>query len=200
MAGNTTVVLVATTDPDAVTECCSSLTERYRVQTTTDGDEALERLDDADVVLVDSDLRTESGTVVATEIDRLARPHATAVLRSADQEFESRHGTDIPGDRLVKPVNENDLRETVDRLARRVRYDALMDECATLAAKRGELESHAHANDSDEEYAAVQRRLAELFDELDEVVATFDGDDFRAAFTACNFAAGTGTQQVERFS
>jgi len=37
----------------------------------------------------------------------------------------------------------------------------------------------------DEEYETLQRRLEEVFTALDELVATFDGDDFRAEFATC---------------
>ncbi|MDS0477413.1 HalX domain-containing protein [Natrinema sp. 1APR25-10V2] len=197
MAGDTTVVLVAAPDHDVVGGIRSLLIDDYRVRTTTDGEEALARLDGADVVLVDRDLQAEAGTVVATEIDRRAGSHSIAVMCSADREFESRR---IAGDCLVKPVDETDLRGTVDRLARRARYEELMAECATLAARRGALEAHTRDDPDDEEYAAVQRRLGELFDELDELVAAFDGEDFRAAFTACDYATDSGAQRVQRFS
>ncbi|WP_254763993.1 HalX domain-containing protein [Natrinema marinum] len=204
MAGDSTVVLVADSDSDVTTGLRSLLVDDYRVETTTDGDEALTALEDADVVLVGHDLRTASGSIVAVEIDRRAGAYSMAVLSSGDREFESCH---LTTDCLVKPIDEATLRETVDRLARRARYDELIAECATLAARRGKLESRARANDNgdgeydeDGEYEAVQERLAELYDELDELVAAFDGDDFRAAFTACHTGTDPGTQQVERFS
>jgi len=80
--------------------------------------------------------------------------------------------------------------ETVDRLLRHARYDDLLDECLTLAAERGTLESQDDF-EPDEEYETLQRRLEEVFTALDELVATFDGDDFRAEFATCELGTPT---------
>jgi len=187
MVGDTNTVLVADDDPVIVDRLRSWLTEDYRVTTTTDGDETLALLEDADAVLVDRDLRTESGSIVAAELERHAMTQTVAVLR------DDQYGSDyLPtaGESLVKPVDKNELLETVDRLVRRGRYDELISECATLATKRGALETGADAT-ADAEHEPVQRQLDDVFSELDELVDSFDGDDFRAAFATCEFSTAT---------
>ncbi|WP_226041520.1 HalX domain-containing protein [Natrinema sp. DC36] len=187
MAGDTNTVLVADDDPIVVRKLRSWLADEYRVETTTHGDETLSLFEDADAVLVGHDLRTDSGTVVAAEIECRTTAQTIAVL------CDGQGGSPLPavGDSLEKPVQKTALLETADRLVRRARYEELVAECATLAAERGAIESRGDV-DSNEEYETLQRRLDEVFAELDELVSTFDGDDFRAAFATCEF--GTPAQ------
>lgn len=187
MAGDTNTVLVADDDPIVVGKLRSWLAEDYLVETTTDGDEALSLVEDADAALVGCNLRTAAGAVVAAEIEHRATAQTMAILCDA-------HEVDpLPavGDSLEKPVENATLLETVDRLVRRARYEELLAECTTLAAERGAVESRGDA-ESNEEYETLQRRLDEVFTELDELVETFDGEDFRAAFATCEF--GTPAQ------
>ncbi|WP_226482951.1 HalX domain-containing protein [Natrinema amylolyticum] len=187
MTGDTNTVLVADEDPAVVTEIRSWLVGDYRIEATTDGDDALAALADVDVVLVGQGLRTAAGTAVAAEVEHRA---ATGTLCDGERGNTST----VAGETLVKPLAKADLRETVDRLLRRARYDELMAECATLAAKRGTLEARSNADptsECDAEYAALERRLEAVFSDLDELVASFDRDDFRAAFETC--AAGDVT-------
>lgn len=187
MVGETNTVLVADDDPTVVAQVRSWLDDRYRVETATNGDELLSLLGDADAVLVDRGLRTASGTVVAAEIERRATAQTMAIL-SNDERGAAVHTT--AGGSLEKPLERAALLETVDRLLRHARYDDLLDECLTLAAERGALESRDDF-EADEEYETLQRRLDEVFAALDELVATFDGDDFRAEFATCELGTST---------
>lgn len=200
MTGDTNSVLVADGDPGVVAQFRSWLADDYRVEATTDGDDALAVLEDVDAALVDRNLRTASGTVVATEIERREDAQTVAILCSGAEKFESRS---TGGETLVKPVAEREAFETVDRLLRRNRYDELMDECAALAAKRGALEARSSSNEpleSAEDWTPLQRRLDEVFTELDDLVGTFDGDDFRAAFARCKFGNRSRPQQGRELS
>ncbi|MFC6765582.1 HalX domain-containing protein [Natrinema soli] len=190
MAGDTNTVLVADDDPTVVRKLRSWLADEYRVETTTDGDETLSIFEDADAVLVGHDLRTDSGTVVAAEIGCRMTAQTMAVLCD-DQEVSPFPAV---GAALEKPVENAALLETVDRLVRRARYEDLVAECATLAAERGALESRGDI--ANEEYETLQRRLDEVFAELDELVKTFDSDDFRAAFATCEFGSPAQPQSA----
>ncbi|WP_254523604.1 HalX domain-containing protein [Natrinema caseinilyticum] len=199
MSGDTNAVLVADSDPEVVARFRSWLADDFRVETTTDGDDALAILEDVDATLVARDLQTASGTAVASEIERNAA-HTMAVLRYTEPGTERYRFT---GDSLVKPVSKTALFETVDHLLRRARYDNLVAECASLAVECGAFEARTDPGcelEADDEYADIQRRLADLFTELDELVRTFDRDDFRAAFTTCGFGGNTPSQQAERLS
>lgn len=92
--------------------------------------------------------------------------------------------------RLVAPLERGKLLETIDRLDRRARYDALLAEYARLATLRGELEADCGADlDESREYRALRRRLADVEVDLDQVTRSFDGEDFRAAFQTGGFGA-----------
>ncbi|WP_090617167.1 HalX domain-containing protein [Natrinema salaciae] len=184
MTGDGTTVLVAADDPHRVAELRSWLVTEYRVEATTDGDDALAVSADVDAVLIDRDLRTDAGTVVADEIERRGLTQPMAPLHSADEPTGRRR----PDDSLVAPVTKSAALEGVDRLLRRARYDELLAECTALAAKRGALEADAAIVATEDRPETLQRRLDELLAELDELVATFDGEDFRAAFEACRVA------------
>jgi len=92
MVGDTNTVLVADDDPTVVAQARSWLDDRYRVETATTGDELLSLVGDADAVLVDRDLRTASGTVVAAEIERRATAQTMAIL-SNDERRAAVHTT-----------------------------------------------------------------------------------------------------------
>jgi len=109
-----------------------------------------------------------------------------------------RRSTRLPAAPSKSPSSEPRF-ETVDRLLRHARYDDLLDECLTLAAERGTLESRDDF-EPDEEYETLQRRLEEVFTALDELVATFDGDDFRAEFATCELGTPTEHTPCERAS
>lgn len=185
MVGNTNTVLVADDDP-AVVDQLQSWLDDYRVEATTDGDETIACLETADAVVVDHDLLTVSGAVAA-ELERRATTQTLAFL--CEQTDAHKHPFSI-ANTLVKPVEKDTVVETVDRLLRRARYDELIAECTTLATKRGALEAGGNtASDtaSDARSETLQRDLDELFTELDDLVGSFDSDDFRAAFATCEF-------------
>lgn len=95
--------------------------------------------------------------------------------------------------RLGAPLDRADLLETIDRLERRVRYDALLAEYARLAARRGGMEAGGEVDLAENrQYRALRRRLANVEAELDELTHSFDGRDFRAAFEAGGFGAECG--------
>ncbi|MFD1564912.1 HalX domain-containing protein [Haloarchaeobius amylolyticus] len=195
MAGNTNTVLVADDDP-AVVDRLRSWLDDYRVEATTDGDETIALLEAADAVVVGHDLLTVSGAVVAAEIERRATTQTMAILRESTDTHDSRFSI---GNTLVKPVEKDAVLETVDRLVRRARYDELIAECTTLATERGALEAG-----TDTAVAAqsetLQRELDEVLTELDELVGSFDDDDFRAAFATCEFGTTTQPRRVREQS
>ncbi|QLG47690.1 HalX domain-containing protein [Natrinema halophilum] len=199
MSGDAHAVLVADDDSEVVTRIQSWLADDYVVETATDGDEALSLLESVDAVLVGRNLHTSSGTAVAMEVERHAAL-SMAVLRSTGPGTDS--CTSTP-DSLAKPVAKEPLLETVDRLVRRTRYDELMAECASLAVKCGALETQVNVDcyaGDDEEYVTLQQRLANLLVELDDLIHTFDGNDFRAAFATCDFIGNAQSQHAERLS
>ncbi|OLZ41105.1 HoxA-like transcriptional regulator [Natrinema saccharevitans] len=185
-------VLVADTDADAVAEYRSWLTGEYRVETTTDGTDALARLEAVDVALIGRGLRTADGTVVARAVERRGEGYAMAVLRGDDESERDRTAAVA----LTEPVSNAALCETVDRLLRRVRYDELMDECAALAAGDAP-EDTGTGIDRD---VSEADRLEELLAAVDALRDGFDGEDFRAAFGTCTYGESARAEGVRERS
>lgn len=181
MFGDASGVLIAAPEPETVAQVRSWLVDDYRVETTTDGDDALARIGTVDAAVIDRELRTETGTVVATAIER-RDAHTTTILG------RTRVDGDQVGIGIPKSASKADLRETVDRLVRRARYDQLLTEYAAVAAERGAVECEpgsALPSDRAATDAAIENRLGELVETADELVTSFDGVDFRAVFATC---------------
>ncbi|WP_435552797.1 HoxA-like transcriptional regulator [Natrinema sp. CGMCC1.2065] len=185
-------VLIAATDPDAVAEYRSWLTGAYRVETTTDGSDALARLEAVDVALIGRDLRTADGTVVARAVERRGAGYAMAILRGDDEPDRDR----TAAVELTEPVSNATLCETVDRLLCRVRYDELIDECAALAA--GDAPENAGTDTGRD--TSDGNRLEELLGTVDALLDGFDGEDFRAAFGTCTYGEPARAEGVRKRS
>ena len=194
MVGNANTVLVADDDP-AVVDQLRSWLDDYRVEATTDGDETIACLETADAVVVDHDLLPVSGAVAA-ELEHRATTQTLAFLC---EQTDAHHHPFSIGNTLVKPVEKDTVVETVDRLLRRARYDELIAECTTLATKRGALEAGGDTA-CDTRSETLQRDLDELFTELDDLVGTFDSDDFRAAFATCEVGTAIQPRCASEFS
>lgn len=103
------------------------------------------------------------------------------IVEDADRDEENRHEA---FDRvLIEPVAPEEFRATVTALARRVRYDRRLRECAELATRCGRLESNGHERASAEPQR-LREQVADAKAELDSMVAEFTTDDFRQAFRA----------------
>lgn len=196
MTGDANVILVAGPDPDELARFQSWLDDEYRVETVTNGDDALALLETVDVAVIDRELQTASGSAVVAEIEPRTAASTTAILDTVEQQSTGR--IDF-ADSLDRPVARTALRETVDRLVRRARYDDLVAECAALAIERAALETGSSSDpesDIDRERAALRRQFDDVFAELDELIGTFDGDDFQAAFATCTVGDANGPHQA----
>lgn len=168
-----TIVVVA--DADQPIECWVG--DRYSIRHGFEGGEATE----ADLLVLDPDrggeigLESDGGAVIAS----LAGTDGADAIRSTH---------------LGTNFDREALRETIDRLDRHARHDALLAEFARLAARRGALEAERDQGDldSDREYCGFRRRLADVEAELDSFTRSFDGEDFRAAFETAGFAPECG--------
>ncbi|MCU4742177.1 HalX domain-containing protein [Halobacteria archaeon AArc-m2/3/4] len=196
MSDDSYTVLVVDDDEDVVDLFESWLSDHYTVKTATDGEDALAELEGVDVALLDRRLPTCSGDHVAAEIDRRDGDCMTAIVSGVEPDTDIVHVS--CGEYLVKPIDESELLDTVDRLRQRARYDDRLAECANLAAKRGALEaSQPQAKlERDPEYVDLCRQITKLRTELDDLTREFDAEDFRAAFETPDFRGGSRIQQV----
>ncbi|WP_226012142.1 HalX domain-containing protein [Halomicrobium salinisoli] len=165
------VVLVCVPDADRRQRITTALREEWPVRTAHDEPETVASLDrDVAVLVVDA-----AECAVESALDRREQRDChfeTAGLVAADAAVDDRFDA-----RLETPVQMGELRATVERLHRRVRYDRLLGRYYSLAERYATL-----TDDGDpEELARVEGRLADLRERLDRIA---DGLDAADAFDA----------------
>jgi len=156
------------------------LREDYDVRTAYDGREALETVDaDVDVVLLDRRMPDVSGDEVLAEIRSRALDPRVVMLTAVDPDFDI---VDMAFDAyVVKPVERADVTGVVAEMCERAGYDDEFRRFLSLASKKAALEREKDesALAESEEYAHVERRLADLREELGidtgDVEGIFDG-------------------------
>jgi DNA-binding response OmpR family regulator len=180
-AGDAPVVLAVDDEPD-VTEVYSLwLPDEYTVHRAAGGEEALEVMDETvDVVLLDRLMPGTNGDAVLEHIREEGYDCRVAMVTAVDPDFDV---LEMPfDDYVVKPVDPDELRATVDRLLTLAAYDARSEALFRLAARRAALESAKSEETlaANDEYRALVERIDELRAELDDVVDDLDGEAFDA--------------------
>ena len=175
-SGEETTVLVVD-DESVVRESFSLYLEShgYAVRTAADGAETLSVVDDdVDIVLLDRRMPDRSGDEVLEEIRARNVDCRVALVTAVDPDFDI-VAIDCD-DYLVKPVDREDLVETVERLALLEEYDEAQRELSSLRVKRNVLkvEKHPEALDDSDEFQRLQAQIDELEADLDELAAEFD--------------------------
>ncbi|WP_161625180.1 response regulator [Halosimplex carlsbadense] len=160
------VVLVADRDPAVTDELAAVLRERFTVRSAYDSADALASLDpDVSVALLDATL---PGLSAQRVVDRVRTDDADCQVAALADEPVDVESTAFD-DYLLKPVNDDRLTETVERLSRRATYRTTLEEFFGVAQER--------ANASGENRERLDRRLAELDDRLDDVFRSLDGPE-----------------------
>jgi len=147
----------------------------YAVRTVDSGEAALAAVDDdVDVVLLDRRMPDRSGDEVLEEVRARNVDCQIALVTAVDPDFDI--VTIDCDDYLVKPVDRDDLVETVERLELLDEYDEAQRELSTLRVKRNvlEVEKHPSALEDSVEFRRLQNRIDELEAELDELQSEFD--------------------------
>ncbi|MDY6779190.1 MAG: HalX domain-containing protein, partial [Halobacteria archaeon] len=85
-------------------------------------------------------------------------------------------------DYLRKPVNETELKETVERLLVRADYDERVQEYFSVLSKQSALESEKETSElgRSDEYEKLKERRRELEEELDSILDRMEPEDFEA--------------------
>ncbi|WP_336022526.1 HalX domain-containing protein [Halobellus salinisoli] len=184
MSADLPMVLVVEDEPDLADLYATWLKDEYRVRVAYGGREALDELDDeVDVVLLDRRMPDLSGDEALAAIRERDVGCRVAMVTAVEPDFDIvAMGFD---DYLVKPVSRSSLKETVESLLRRNRYDNGIQELFALASKKALLESEKDAAtlDAHEEYQELTDRVRELRSQLDETLSTFDDEhDFTAMY------------------
>lgn len=157
--------------------------EFAEARTAYDGTEALEQLDDdIDVMLLDRRMPGLSGDEVVEAAEEHDLDVRIVMVTAVDPGFDIIDmGID---DYLIKPVDQPELVETVERMIVRSSYDDQLQEKFRLVEKKVTLEAAKtpHELEESEEYAGLTRRLNAVERELDSAVEEFDDTDFTVAF------------------
>lgn len=107
-------VLVVDDEADALDAYAFWLADSYRVLTAESGDEALERIDDVDVVLLDRRMPDRSDDEVLEAIREQGFDCRVVMVTAVDPDFDI---VDLGfGTYLTKPIDEDDLDATGERL------------------------------------------------------------------------------------
>lgn len=175
------VILAVDDEPD-VTEVYSLwLPDEYVVRRAAGGEEALELMDETvDVVLLDRLMPGLGGDTVLERIREAGYDTRVAMVTAVDPDFDV---LEMPfDDYVVKPVDPEELRATVDRLLTIASHGARSEELFGLAARRAALESTKSEGTlaASDEYRELVERIEQLRGELDDVVDDLDGEAFDA--------------------
>ena len=186
-------VLVVDDEPDVADAYAAQLKNDYAVSTAYSGQEALDTLDDGvDVVLLDRRMPGISGDEVLDHIRDRGLDCRVAMVTAVDPDFDI---IDMPfDDYVIKPVSQDDLFKTIERLLTASEYESKLRTYYALSAKHATLLSNKPESElaESEEFADLEERMDELQNRLDETVSTFDDDDFVAAFRDLDDPTATG--------
>lgn len=159
------------------------LGDRYDVETAEGGEEALDKLDDeVDVVLLDRSMPGLSGDEALARIRDSEYDCRVAMVTAVEPDVDV---IDLGFDAyLTKPVSKETLVDTVERLLQRSQYDEEVADLYRLCTKRAVVRQRVSESDvsESEEFRELQSKIRERRDAVDDLVADFDHDDFRATF------------------
>jgi DNA-binding response OmpR family regulator len=184
MDGATSRVLVVEDEPDLAELYAIYLSDLYDVQTATNGETALEIVDEeTDVVLLDRRMPDLTGDEVLEEIRARGLETQVAMITAVEPDVDI---VEMQfDDYLVKPVTKEDLHGLVEILLRRANYDERSQEFFRLASKKAALESSPDVSVENEgEYRELAQRMEDIRAELDDTLAELSDDDFREAFAS----------------
>ncbi|GAB6860268.1 response regulator [Haloplanus litoreus] len=188
-------VLLVDDEKDVVDVYALAFTEEYSVLEAYGGEEALEKVSDADVVLLDRRMPGLSGREVLEEIRARDLDVRVAMVTAVDPDFDiAEMGFDAY---LTKPVGDDELRETVDELLTLSEYDDRIRERFAIAEKLVALESEKSRQElaASEEYRALTERAAALDERTTETVGEMDSAAFEKAFSGVEDATGGDTDR-----
>lgn len=176
-------VLLVDDEKDVVDVYALAFAEDYHVRKALGGQEALEKVDDADVVLLDRRMPGLSGREVLAKIRDRDIDVRVAMVTAVDPDFDiTEMGFDAY---LTKPVGDEELRETVDGLLTLSTYDQQVRERFAVAEKLAALEAEKPSGElaESEEYEALTERAAELDARASETVGEMDPGAFGKAIS-----------------
>ena len=181
MSAGRRTVLIVDDDPDVVELFASALGDDYDVVTAASGAEALDVLDSietVDVVLLDRRMPGLSGDEVLGTIEERGLRCPVAMITAVEPDFDVvEMGFQ---DYLVKPVDIDDVRETVESLLVLAEQESLLREYVSLSVKDAALQRIKAADDLDrsDDYETLKSRVRAVSAELGDPVETLTDEEF----------------------
>jgi len=181
--GSVPTVLIVDDEPDVADAYAAQIAEEYETETAYSGEEALSVLGpEIDIALLDRRMPDVSGDDVLEHVRDVDYKCRVAMVTAVDPDFDI---IEMPfDDYVIKPVTQQDLLETIDRLVVCAEYEATLQEYYSLTSKHATLlanKSDAELADSDE-FAELKRRREDVRAELEATVAEFDNEAFATVF------------------
>jgi DNA-binding response OmpR family regulator len=159
------------------------LSEEYDVEVATDGETALELVDDdTDVVLLDRLMPGLSGDEVLESIRERGLDCRVAMVTAVEPDFDVLSmGFD---DYVVKPLFRADIQRLVRGLLERDVYDRQLSELFSAVSKLAALESHKEPDElaDNEEYQQLKAELERTRERVEQLEADMSEEDFEAVF------------------
>ncbi|RCU46272.1 DNA-binding response regulator [Haloplanus salinus] len=159
------------------------LSEEYDVEVATDGETALELVDDdTDVVLLDRLMPGLSGDEVLETIRERGLDPRVAMVTAVEPDFDVLDmGFD---DYVVKPLFRADIQRLVGGLLERDAYDRQLSELFSTASKLAALESHKEPDElaDSEEYRRLEAELERARERVEQLETDMSEADFEAVF------------------
>ena len=159
------------------------LSEEYDVEVATDGETALELVDDdTDVVLLDRLMPGLSGDEVLESIRERGLDCRVAMVTAVEPDFDVLSmGFD---DYVVKPLFRADIQRLVRGLLERDAYDRQLSELFSAVSKLAALESHKEPDElaDSEEYQQLKAELERTRERVEQLEADMSEEDFEAVF------------------
>lgn len=177
-------VVLTVDDEERVTQAFELwLDDDYEVRTATDGETALEKLDDdVDVVLLDRQMPGLDGDEVLTRIREQGYNCRVAMITGVDPDFDI---VEMPFDDYVqKPVGREELRDVVERLLSVTEYQSQLQEYFATAKKQATLEAEKSrsALEGSEEYDELLEELERQQGRLDDLLVEMDAEQVDGLF------------------
>jgi DNA-binding response OmpR family regulator len=159
------------------------LSEEYDVEVATDGETALELVDDdTDVVLLDRLMPGLSGDEVLESIRERGLDPRVAMVTAVEPDFDVLDmGFD---DYVVKPLFRADIQRLVRGLLERDAYDRELSELFSTVSKLAALEAHKEPDElaDSEEYQRLKTELERTRERVERLEADMSEEDFEAVF------------------
>lgn len=181
---HTTGTVLIVEDNQALADLMAGwLRDEYTVEVAYNGEAALEIFDSAiDVVLLDRRMPGLSGDEVLESIREQEMGVRVVMVSAVTPDF------DVIGmgfdDYITKPVEEDEIRDVVERMQTRERYDETVDGLYRLLQTKAVLENEIAESElqTHDEYRRLVDQIADLQEQADVASAGFEDDDFDAAF------------------